>query len=175
MAMKRIGTIIIVLIFCLTLFSFPLSSLAVDKIPAGTIPDSVSDITPPAQDISSNPDFASGTSNNTFFYNRVLLASNGEITGGCSIRKNSSTSVTIAGHSEYTVSDPAVRITLYLQAYYDGAWHTLATTTKSVSGRSVSLSQGYTVTSGYYYRTYAYHSTADGASKTSHTSSIYVG
>jgi hypothetical protein len=172
---KKIRSITLVLIFGLTLFTFPLSSLAADKIPENTIPDSVSDITPPAQDISSNPDFASGVTSNTILYNRSLLASGGEISGGCSITMKSTTSVTIEGHSEYTVSDPALRITLHLQAYYNGAWHTLATTTKAISGTSVSLSQGYTVTSGYYYRTYARHSTADGASKTSYTSSIYVG
>lgn len=163
------------LLFCLAFFAFPLSSLAADKIPETTIPSSVSDITPPASDISSNPDYASGVSSNTLFGRRAMLDSSGDLTGSCSIRKNSSTSVTISGYSNYTVSDPALRITLYLQAYYNGAWHTLATDTKSVTGTSVNLSQGYTVSSGYYYRTYAYHSTADGTSKTSHTPSIYVG
>jgi hypothetical protein len=151
-------------IVCL-LAVFPLQGLAAgtENAAAPQTSDN-SSITPPSNEISSDPDYSEGV---------VLTRST--VSGGCSITRLSSSSVNISGYTICSPSDPAVQIVLNLQAYYDGAWHTLASKSKSQSGTRVDLSQNYNVTSGYYYRVYAMHSIADGSTSYSYTNSIYVG
>jgi len=168
--LKRI--VVVTLCVALALFDFPISSLASDKIQTVEIPQGVTDFVPPDSDISSDPNYSEGQ---TSSLRLMALASSTSVSGGCSISKNSATKVTISGYSVCTSSDPALSVSLTLQAYYSGAWHNMGTKVKSVSGTRVDLSATYNVSSGYYYRVIARHSLASGTSSTSQTSSIWVG
>jgi hypothetical protein len=95
--------------------------------------------------------------------------------GACSISRTSSSSVICKGWTSCSAWDPAVKVTLKLQAYYDGGWHTLHQVSNTTSGTYVEKAQGYSVTPGYYYRTYAAHSIYDGTTTYSWTAGIYVG
>lgn len=168
--LKRI--VVVTLTIVLALFAFPINSLASEKIQTVYIPQGVTDFIPPDSDISSDPNYSEGQNS---FLMMMALASSTSVSGGCSITKNSSTQVTIAGYSICTSSDPALKISLTLQAYYNGAWHNTGTKVKSISGTRVDLSATYNVSSGYYYRVTASHSLASGTSSASLTSSIWVG
>ena len=160
------------LILLVTLFAlFPITSFAADKtsLPEATLPavsgDYVSsDNIPPKDEISADPNYSEG-----FSMTKTSIA------GGCNISKLSSSSVNTSGYTSCAPASPSVEILLSLQAYYSGAWHTLQTRDRAVSGTYVSLSQSYSVTPGYYYRAYAMHLTADGTLTTSYTNGIYVG
>lgn len=156
-----------VVLFLVGVFSlFPSHALATDNatLPAVTDEDVSLDNIPPPDEISANPNYSEGIA-----FSRTTVG------GGCSITKISYSSVNISGYTTCTPASPSVEIMLKLQAYYSGAWHTLATKAKAVSGTYVSLSQSYYVTPGYYYRTYAIHSTADGTTAYSQTNGIWVG
>jgi hypothetical protein len=118
---------------------------------------------PPADEISSDTDYSEG-----------FVMTRSTVGGYCSIAKRSSSSVEISGTTTCSPSAPGVKISLKLQAYYAGAWHTLATKIKVESGTSVSLSQTYNVTTGYYYRVYATHSISDGSTTYSNSNGILV-
>lgn len=173
---KLVRFVAVTLLFASTTIAFPLCTLASEVIPSVSIPESATNnITPPASEISEDPQYAEGFSSNLLTPGGPMLASSTTVSGGCSITKVSSTSVTISGYSTCSASNPALSVSLSLQAYYSGSWHTLATKVRTVSGTYVSTSQGYTVTSGYYYRTYAMHWLSDGTLTTSRTGSIWVG
>ena len=169
-----------ILIGMFILFSFPVSSLAAENIPTVQIPESVTDTIPDASEICDDPNYSEGTSSSVNPMNSansrlMTVMSSNTVSGGCSILKLTSTSVQISGYSTATLSDPGLKVTLQLQAYYNGAWHTLASTQKRTSGTQVELTKTYNVTSGYYYRVLATHSLSDGTSSTSRASSIYIG
>ena len=164
---RKIVSIVFVTVLALTLFIFPATSFAADKAPEATVSISSTDLVPPSSDISDDLNYSEDFS--------TQLLTRTTVSGGCSITRNSSTSVTIAGYSISSSYDPALRVSLSLQAYYNGSWHTLATKVKTVSGTRVNLSQTYTVTSGYYYRVKGYHALADGTSCRTCTSGIWVG
>lgn len=166
--LKRIA--VITLSVALAICAFPIAPLASDKIQTVEIPHGVIDFVPPDSDISSDPSFSEGQTGSM-----RMMAKSTSVSGGCSITKNSSTKVTITGYSVCTSSDPALTVSLTLQAYYNGAWHNMGTKVKSVSGTRVDLSATYNVSSGYYYRVTARHSLASGTSSASQTSSIWVG
>jgi len=164
-----------ILVSSVILFSFPVCSFAADKIETVQIPDSVTDTVPDDSEISDNLDYSAGTSGTLNARTLIVYAAGSSVSGGCSITKLSSSSVQISGYSVTSPSDPLLTITLQLQAYYNGGWHTMAAPSKSVSGTRVDLSKTYNVSSGYYYRVSATHALADGTSSTSRTNSIYVG
>ncbi len=126
-------------------------------------PKSDSDRIPPSKDICASPD----ESENAALSGTV-------VTGKSNIIKTSSSSVIVSGFTQCTPSDPAARVVLRLQSYYDGAWHTLATKSKQQSGTRVELSQAYNVTSGFYYRTSGTHSAANGSTVYTTTAGMLV-
>ncbi len=172
---KHFLRLMVILVYTIILFSFPICASAAEEITTVQIPDSVTDTVPDVSEISDNPDYSEGTTGIQKALPAGIRAAGGSVSGGCSITRLSSSSVQISGYSVTSPADPALEITLQLQAYYNGGWHTLATTVKSVYGTRVDLTKTYNVTSGYYYRVYAIHSLADGTSSTSRTSSIWVG
>ena len=175
--MKIRKTLIMFIAALVLTLSFPLSALAADETPEVVIPDNVTNIVPPPSDISDDPNYGESPSvaGRISMFSLRLASSNNSVDGGCSISKLSSSSVNVSGYSACSSSDPAIKVTLMLQAYYDDSWHTLATKSYSTAGTSVSLSQNYNVTSGYYYRVKSYHSIADGTGKTKYSTSILVG
>lgn len=175
-ANKRILSIIFVTVLSLVILMFPLSAAATNKVEDATIPASTSNNVPPPSDISENSDFSEGFTNGMQLDSAKTMSSrSGTVNGTCSITKNSSTKITVSGSSICSPSDPSLKVALSLQAYYNGAWHTLKTKVKSTSGTYVSLTQAYYVTSGYYYRVRKYHSMSDGTSNTSYTGAVWVG
>ncbi|MHB1314209.1 MAG: hypothetical protein ACYCX2_01840 [Christensenellales bacterium] len=162
----KMALVILVTLFCLSpLQSFAATADRIDEaLVVVTVNPKTKDNTPPKEDISEDPNYGEG-----FSMEKTTVS------GGCGITKNSSSSCTTSGYTSCFPSDPAVRVTLILQAYYDDAWHSLDSVFKSVSGTFVSESQGYSVTPGYYYRTRAIHSVADGTSAYSYSGSVYVG
>ena len=156
--------------FVLLLCTFPIASFAADVVEAVEVPPDVTDTVPQQSEISSNPDFSQGFTN----IGGIMTMYSSTVSGGCSITKKSSTSVVISGYSVCSQSDPAIGVVLTLQAYYDGAWHNMATKSKTQPGTRVDLSATYNVTSGYYYRVSAFHSLASGVSSTSRSNSILV-
>lgn len=172
---KRMLSVLLVAVLMLIFFMFPMTAAAADKVEDATLPSSPSNNIQPPSDISENPNYAEGFTSGTQLDSAIALLSTCTVNGGCSITKNSSTSVTISGYSTCSPSDTSITASLSIQAYYNGAWHTLATKVKSASGSYVSLTQAYNVTSGYYYRVRGRHYLSDGTSKTSSTSSIWVG
>ena len=176
MKLKKIVRLVtIVLLFVSTAFAFPLNSLASGALPSVTIPESATQNNiPPASEISKNPRCAEGFSSNLLPSKGLALASSDTISGGCGFTKKTATTCTISGYSICTVSNPAISVAITIQAYYNGAWHNMHTQVKSVTGTYVSNSQGYTVTSGFYYRTRALHWLADGTSTTSRTSAVWM-
>lgn len=167
---KRILSIVLISIL---LMMFPLSAFAADTTPEVDIPASAIDNVPPSSDISDNPNYSEGITS-AMHWNCTESLATSLVNGGCSITKLSSTKIKMSGYSTCTPSNPGLSVALSLQAYYNGAWHTLKTKVNTVSGTRVDLSQDYIVTSGYYYRVRGYHSLADGTSTTSYTSSILV-
>lgn len=164
MKKNRVSRIILsVMMIASSFFSFTVCAFAVDK--TTEIADRIAGLTPPKSEISEDPYYSEGFSEQ----------SRSTVTGGCTITKLSSSSVRMSGYSSTPTSDPKLKITLRLQAYYNGTWNTLSTKSKTESGTYVSLSQSYDVTPGYYYRTYAVHSLEDGTYTTSQTSGVYVG
>ena len=119
--------------------------------------------TPPKGEISSDPNYSEG-----FVLTKSILS------GGCGISKLSSNSCGISGYTTCSPADPAVRVTLMLQVYYDYSWHNLEATSKAVTGTRVDLSKNYIVTSGYYYRVSATHQISDGSVETSQTSGLLI-
>ena len=168
-------SIIGILVCMFILFSFPICSLAAEDIPTVQIPDSVTDTIPDAFEISDNPNDSIGISSTLSTRTMSIYAAGSSVSGGCRITKLSSSSVQISGYSVTAPSDPGLKVTLQLQVYYDGRWHTSSSSYKSVSGTRVDLTRTYNVTSGYYYRVSATHALADGTSSTSRTNSIFVG
>ena len=172
--MKTRKRILSTILFAIVAMLFPLTAFATDKIPEVTIPESTSGTIPPVAEISDNPDYSEDFASSIQSDNVQLLTRSSSLSGSSSISKLSSTSVRISGSSVCAPSNPAVSVTLVLQAYYSGSWHSLKSIGKSTSGTSVSLSKTYTVTSEYYYRVRGYHSLADGTSCTTCTSAIWV-
>ena len=149
----------------MTMVILPTQAFAADKviqIPVSESNDIKNDILP-ADEISGDPNYSEG-----------FVMTRSSVAGFCSISKLSSSSLSISGYTTCSPSDPAVKITLKLQAYYDGAWHTMDTISKQQNGTRVDLSQAYTVTSGYYYRAYAIHSIADGTTTYSYTNGLLI-
>lgn len=97
------------------------------------------------------------------------------LTGGCRISAISSSCCNTYGYTICSPADPAVRVTIRLQAYYNGGWITLATISTAQYGTYVELSQAYNVTPGYYYRIKATHSVATGEAIASYTNGLYIG
>jgi hypothetical protein len=154
------------------LLLFPLNAYAADNTQEIAIPVSTSDNIPPQSDISDDLGYSEGFA--SAMQCTESLLTRGLVNGGCSITKLSSTKLRVTGFSTCSSSNPALSVALSLQAYYNGAWHTLKTKVSTISGTRVDLSQNYIVTSGYYYRVRGYHSLADGTSTTSSTSGILV-
>jgi hypothetical protein len=153
----------LVCLFGLILVAYPAQAFAVGSVNSVSVSPKSSYNTPPKSEISVSS-----------IYSQGIADAKGSVNGTCSISKLSSSSLSIAGITTSSASDPAVKITLQLQAYYDGAWHAMKGVSKSKSGTTVSLSQAYNVTSGYYYRTYAIHSISDGTSAYSFSGSILI-
>ena len=163
-----------VLAFSLILLSFPVCSLAAEESETVQVPDSATATVPDSSEISSNLDYSEGTTGINSIFTMSLASTSSSVSGGCSITKVSSSQVMIRGYSVTSPSNPALKVSLQLQAYYSGSWHTLVTTVKSVTGTRVELTKTYNVTSGYYYRVVAIHSLANGTSTTSRTGGILV-
>lgn len=174
-SVKRLFRLVTVLVCTMILLAYPICSLAADEVETVQVPADATSSIPDSSEISDNPHYSEGTATSYDYPFMGVYAAGSSVSGGCSITKLSSTSVKISGHSITSPSDPGLKVTLKLQAYYDDAWHTLATTTKTESGTRVDLSKTYNVTSGYYYRVSATHALADGTSSTSQTNSFYVG
>jgi hypothetical protein len=172
--MKHFSRLIRILVCAVVLFAFPVCSLAADEAETVAVPDSAIFSIPNAAEISDDLNYSEGATVNTFGF-MSILANGGSVSGGCSITKVSSSSVRIYGYSITSPSDPGLKVSLQLQAYYNEGWHTLATKGKSITGTRVELTQTYNVTSGYYYRVIATHSLADGTAATSGSSSVWVG
>ncbi len=172
---KSIKFVAVVLIFAMATLAFPLCTLASDATQNVSVPESVTDIVPPASEISEDTDFTQGFSPNRPSFGRMtMMASSNTISGGCSFTKVSSTTVTTSGYSVCTAWDPGISVGTSLQAYYSGAWHNMHTKVNTTGGTYVSNSQGYTVTSGYYYRTVGTHWLSDGTTTTSRTNGMLV-
>lgn len=174
-SIKHIFKLIGALVCTIILFAFPVCSLAAETIESAQVPSSASASTPNNSEISEDPNYSEGSSGHSSSSGIIVYAAGSSVSGGCSITKLSSSSVRISGYSVTSPTDPGLKVTLQLQAYYDGGWHTLKTSTKSVSGTRVDLSKTYDVTSGYYYRVLATHALADGTSSASQTNSVLVG
>lgn len=172
---KKSSFKVLLLFFAFVLVFCPFQAFAADDaaiVNATLDPALASANVPPSGQISGDPNYSEGFSQDSSGFSIMAATS---VSGGCSITKLSSSSVRCFGYSECPEYDPAIGIVIRLQAYYDGAWHTLQTKTRTIGGTYVSTSQDYSVTPGYYYRTYAIHSIANGTTDTSCTSSIYVG
>ncbi|MFZ5975624.1 MAG: hypothetical protein ACOYU3_09535 [Bacillota bacterium] len=157
------------LVFLVGVFAIcPMTSFATDATDDATLP-AISDEaissnnTPPKDEISADPNYSEG-----FTTTRTSIA------GGCSITRLDSNMVNTAGYTSCAPASPAVSVVVMLQAYYSGAWHTLQSRGRSVSGTYVNLSQAYYVTPGYYYRSYGIHQTADGTTTYSVTNGLWV-
>lgn len=131
---------------------------------------------PPAADISADPDISFGSSQpGQARLAMTATADDAEIRGNCSITRLSSSSAGIWGDTTCYPDDPAVRVTLRIQAYYNGAWTTLASVSNSTNGDYVSISRVYNVTPGYYYRCYGVHTSIYDGTVTTCTSGLYIG
>lgn len=157
--------IVLIILTIMTMVILPAQAFAADKIIQIPVSEStnIKNNTPPVDGVSDD-----------LYYSEGFVITRSSVAGFCSISKLSSTSLSISGYTTCSPSDPAIKITLKLQAYYDGAWHTMDTISKQQSGTRVDLSQTYTVTSGYYYRTYAIHSIADGTTTSSYTNGLLI-
>lgn len=155
--MRTKNAVVLIFIIAILMTVFPIQSFAADDT------KTVLNNTPSSDEISTDPNYSEG-----------FVTTRSTVSGGCSITKVSSSSLFIAGYTICSPSSPAVCVTLKLQAYYSGAWHTLASISKQQSGTRVDLSQGYSVTTGFYYRTYASHTTPGGNAAFSCTNAILI-
>lgn len=180
---KKSSFKVLLLVFALVLVFCPFQAFAADDaaLVTATVDSAfTSAIVPPSYQISDDPNYSEGFSQDlpqSFSQgsSEFTILDATSVSGGCSITKLSSSSVRCFGYSQCPVYDSNLGIQIKLQAYYDGSWHTLQSKYKAVGGTYVSTSQDYSVTPGYYYRTYAIHTIANGTTDTSVTSSIYVG
>ncbi len=131
---------------------------------------------PPASDISTDPYIATASSDGGKTGQMLAAVSDDAfIHGNSSISRLSSSSCRIWGDTGCWPSDPAVRVILKLQCYYDGSWHTMATISNSANGTYVQHSQVYNVTPGYYYRTFGTHTSMNAGSCSTCTNGMYIG
>lgn len=157
---------ILAILTVLVLMATPLQALATDELiiqePEMTSSKN-SDNIPPKDEISSDSNYSEG-----------CTMTRSTLYGKCFIKKLSSTSLKASGYTTYNTAGSDVTITIKLQAYYKGAWHTLKTKFNHKVGTRVDISQQYNVTSGFYYRVIATHSAANGNAYYSNTKGILI-
>lgn len=151
--------IMFILLIVLLLCAIPTQGLASQQLPLSSS-SRIIDV-PPKDEISENAS-----------YSEAFVLTRSGLSGGCSI-SGSSNSVIISGHTSCAPANPAVKITLRLQMYYNGSWVTLASPSKQLSGTYVYLSKKFGAASGYYYRVYAIHSIS-GTTATSVSRAIFI-
>ncbi len=96
----------------------------------------------------------------------------GNLTGGGSFLKLSSTSAQCHGYSKITTSNSNLKVILYLQQYKNGTWNTYKSISKTIEGTEVALTKVYDVQSGYYYRLQVEHKASGESSTKTITQSV---